>query len=305
MMEAPRVRVGQAASVVRVFHQEDFERFAALSGDDNPIHVDPAFSARTRFGRPVAHGMLLYGAVLGVLGTRLPGPGTVPLSQDLIFPSPTYAGEEVTVRVALTAVSPDRTWATLETVVVRPDGEIGCQGAARVALPAVPDPFGLVAAEMAGGACPADSGMLKGLRIGQRAEARRVFTPRDLAQAADLTGDANPVTGDPAFARRMGLRGPIVPGSLLGGLFSYLLGTHLPGRGTNYLKQRLVFPAPAYPGQEITGEVVITRLRPEKELVNLRTRCTNPAGDVVCHGEALVLVRDVPEAGNPCVTCAC
>jgi acyl dehydratase len=79
----------------------------------------------------------------------------------------------------------------------------------------------------------------------------------------------------------------------LGGLFSFLLGTRLPGRGTNWLKQRLVFPRPAYPGQEITARVEITRLRPEKELVNLRTTCTNPQGEIICDGEALVLVKDL------------
>jgi acyl dehydratase len=76
-------------------------------------------------------------------------------------------------------------------------------------------------------------------------------------------------------------------------LFSYLLGTRLPGRGTNYLKQRLTFPAPAYPGEEITAAVEVIRLRPEKELVNVRTTCTNRVQETVCEGEALVLARDV------------
>jgi acyl dehydratase len=79
----------------------------------------------------------------------------------------------------------------------------------------------------------------------------------------------------------------------LGGLFSYLLGTRLPGRGTNWLKQRLVFPQPAYANQAITARVEIVRLRPEKELVNLRTTCANPAGEIVCDGEALVFVKDL------------
>jgi acyl dehydratase len=87
-----------------------------------------------------------------------------------------------------------------------------------------------------------------------------------------------------------------VPGGLLGGLFSFLLGTRLPGRGTNWLKQRLVFPAPCYAGQEVTARVEIVRLRPEKDLVNLRTACTVPGGQVVCEGEALVLVKDLEHA---------
>ena len=57
----------------RIFSQRDFDRFAILSGDDNPIHVDPKFASRTRFGRTVAHGMFLYSHVCAVLGAALPG----------------------------------------------------------------------------------------------------------------------------------------------------------------------------------------------------------------------------------------
>ncbi|MGI9341554.1 MAG: MaoC/PaaZ C-terminal domain-containing protein, partial [Gammaproteobacteria bacterium] len=69
----------------------DFDDFAALSGDDNPIHVDPEFSARTRFGRTVSHGMLLYTVLRGLVDRLLPG--ATQLFQDLKFPAPTYADE--------------------------------------------------------------------------------------------------------------------------------------------------------------------------------------------------------------------
>lgn len=121
---------------------------------------------------------------------------------------------------------------------------------------------------------------MKNLQIGQLAVTRRTFTSADLAEYAAL---ASIVTRD---AR-------VVPGPLLGGMFSYLLGTQLPGRGTNYLKQRLEFPQYAFIGEEITATVEIIRLRPEKELVNLRTLCTNPRGEIVCAGEALVLGKDL------------
>jgi acyl dehydratase len=101
-----------------------------------------------------------------------------------------------------------------------------------------------------------------------------------LAEYADLTGDVAW-----AHANR-------VPGGLLGGMFSDLLGTKLPGRGTNWLKQSLRLPAPAVPGEAITATVEIIRLRPEKDLVNLRTVCTT-AGGIVCEGEALVYVKDL------------
>jgi acyl dehydratase len=138
-----------------------------------------------------------------------------------------------------------------------------------------------------------DSRSFKGMEIGQRAQVRRTFAGEDLAEYADLTGDSNPVFTDANYARKLDLDGPLVPGGLLGGLFSYLLGTELPGRGTNYLKQRLYFRTPAYVDQALTASVEIIRIRPDKQLVNLSTVCADAADNVVCHGEALVLVSDV------------
>lgn len=79
------------ASIERALTQQDFDAFAALSGDDNPIHVDPEFSARTRFKRTVSHGMLLYTVLRGLVDRV--APGAVQRSQDLQFPAPTYADE--------------------------------------------------------------------------------------------------------------------------------------------------------------------------------------------------------------------
>ena len=285
------VQAGQVASVKRTFIQRDFDRFAVLSGDDNPIHVNPEFSARTKFGRTVAHGMFLYSIVCSVLGTRLPGPGTLQVEQELMFPSATPTGEEVDIRVEVIQVQPAEGLADLSTLVIRPDGTPGLQGRTRVRLPhaspslrtgpSIPDTPVL------------DSRSFKGMELGQCAQTRRTFTAADLAEYANLTGDTNPVFTDAHYARNLGLEGPLVPGGLLGGLFSYLLGTKLPGRGTNYLKQRLHFSAPACVGQALTASVEIIRIRSGKQLVNLSTVCADAADNVVCHGEALVLVSDM------------
>jgi len=120
---------------------------------------------------------------------------------------------------------------------------------------------------------------MKNFQIGQAASLRRTFTANDLAEYASLAGIAGELMS--------------VPGPLLSGMFSCLMGTELPGRGTNWLKQKLAFPVPARVGEEITATVEIVRLRPDKDLVNLRTTCVNHAGVVVCEGEALVLVKDV------------
>jgi acyl dehydratase len=287
------VHVGQEASAKRTLAQSDFDRFAALSGDDNPIHVDPEFSARTKFGRTVAHGMFLYSVVSGVLGAQLPGPGAMQVEQDLMFPSATYVGEEITVRLEVTRVQQAGGLVDLTTLVVRPDGNLGLQGRTLVRLPNVSPPSRATHLPSNPLANQHSSQSFESMRVGQHAEIQRVFALADLAEYADLTGDKNPVVTDAGFARTLGLQGQVIPGGLLGGLFSFLLGTRLPGRGTNYLKQKLQFPCPAYPGQELAASVEIVRIRPEKQLVNLSTVCTNPEGDIVCHGEALVLVSDI------------
>ena len=81
----------------RALTQADFDRFAALSGDDNPIHVDPEFSARTRFGRTVSHGILLVTVLRGLAERLAPG---VDLSRhEVRFPAPTFADEVMVFRV--------------------------------------------------------------------------------------------------------------------------------------------------------------------------------------------------------------
>ena len=77
--------------------QADFDIFARVSGDDNPIHVDPAFSARTRFGRTVSHGMLIYAKLWAML--RAARPGLTHTAQEMMFPNPAYAGDALVLRL--------------------------------------------------------------------------------------------------------------------------------------------------------------------------------------------------------------
>jgi acyl dehydratase len=79
----------ETQSIERTLTQDDFDCFARLSGDDNPIHVDPDFAARTRFGRTVAHGMLLGSVLRGLVDRMLPG--AVQIDQELMFPAPAFA----------------------------------------------------------------------------------------------------------------------------------------------------------------------------------------------------------------------
>lgn len=124
--------IGDSVTTTRTFGQADFDRFAALSRDDNPIHVDPAFAARTRFGRPVAHGMLLYAAICALLGRHFPG--AVQVEQQLKFTRPTFAGEEMTISAELLATEPARRL-RLRTLVTNPCAETTVEGETVLRLP--------------------------------------------------------------------------------------------------------------------------------------------------------------------------
>jgi acyl dehydratase len=113
--------------------QDDFNTFARLSGDHNPIHVDVAFSADTAFGRPVSHGMLLFSVLRGYLARQYPGAQLQ--SQNLMFPSPAYAGEPLELAVErLDMAGKGTAFVHLATRIIRADGETCLQGECRLAL---------------------------------------------------------------------------------------------------------------------------------------------------------------------------
>ncbi len=106
--------------------QTDFDRFARISGDDNPIHVDPAFAARTRFGRTVAHGMFLSSVLWSMIHRHLPQAGRQ-LAQELKFPNPAFAGEAL--RFAVTVEDHSAARVALSFSVTRiADGAVTCEG---------------------------------------------------------------------------------------------------------------------------------------------------------------------------------
>jgi 3-hydroxybutyryl-CoA dehydratase len=87
---------GGTATARETLTQAEMERFAELTGDDNPIHIDPAYARETRFGATVAHGMHLYAIVRALVTSKWPD--AVEVTQDLMFPSPARAGDALEVR---------------------------------------------------------------------------------------------------------------------------------------------------------------------------------------------------------------
>lgn len=283
-----------------VLKQSDFDRFALLSGDDNPIHCDPEFAGRSHFGATVAHGMFLYGLIYRALAEALPDAGVLQVEQELMFPNPSFAADEVEVLVLPIADPADAAGASLcfSTVVrkhVRGELVVTAQGRARVLGSGRRGALAAYAAGQAGAIDPAGVGddTLRGLLRGMRAQAVRVFHAADLADYAALTGDRNPLHYSDTWAIEHGFAGRLVPPPLLASMFSDLLGTRLPGRGTGWMKQSLRFLAPAYVGERITASVEITRLRADRDLVNLASVLSGEDGRAICRGESLVLVRNL------------
>jgi acyl dehydratase len=124
--------VGDAAEISRTVTDEDVRAFAEVTGDRNPVHLDEEYAATTRFGRPIAHGMLGASLISAVLAGELPGRGTVYLSQTLRFTAPVFPGDTVTARVVVTKVREDKPIVTLETVCTNQRGERVVEGEAVV-----------------------------------------------------------------------------------------------------------------------------------------------------------------------------
>ncbi len=291
----------------RTLQQSDFDRFAVLSGDDNPIHCDPEFAGRSHFGATVAHGMFLYGLIYRALEEAVPGAGMLQLEQELMFPNPSFADDEVEVLVTPLPGRGDgsRSFSTVVRKQSAGAAVVTAQGSARVTdagraaalagADAADAPNDAEATAALAHAAPAGASdeELRGLRRGMRARAERTLSEADLADYAALTGDRNPLHHSDDWAIAHGFAGRLVPPPLLASLFSDLLGTRLPGRGTGWMKQSLRFVAPAYVGERITAEVEIVRLRADKDLVNLSSVLTGADGRTICRGESLVLVRNL------------
>jgi 3-hydroxybutyryl-CoA dehydratase len=123
-------KVGDTASLSKTISLKDIEEFAELTGDKNPVHLDDEFAKRTRFGKRIAHGMWGASLISAVLGTRLPGPGTVYLGQTIRFQAPVYVGDTVTATVTVTKVREDRPILTLDTTCTNQDGAVVVSGEA-------------------------------------------------------------------------------------------------------------------------------------------------------------------------------
>jgi acyl dehydratase len=123
---------GDRAEITRVVDQDDIVAFVEAVGDYNPVHSDAAYAAGTPFKAPIAPGIYTAGLISAVIGTRLPGPGAIYLSQSLKFVRPVKAGDRISARVEVIEVIRERNRIRLQTVCVNQHGEEVLSGEAWV-----------------------------------------------------------------------------------------------------------------------------------------------------------------------------
>jgi 3-hydroxybutyryl-CoA dehydratase len=215
------LRIGMTAELTRTYDEWDINTFAALTGDLNPAHVDRRFAEASIFKERIAHGMLTASLISAVLGMKLPGPGSIYLSQDLRFLRPVRIGDTITARVEVVEIMQERNLVRLRTTCANQHGDLVLDGIALVMPPApraTPSTPEASASEGAGG-----------LPQGVRPSVEVPRAPRPGA-AALLVGDwmrPNPLTISPnatladarALFTRHGIRHlPVVEGTSLKGI---------------------------------------------------------------------------------------
>nr|PZN87069.1 MAG: acyl dehydratase [Pseudomonadota bacterium] len=129
--------LGMEASLQKVITEADVAAFAEVTGDKNPVHLDPDFAAKTIFKERIAHGMLTASLISAVFGTKFPGPGVIYISQTLNFRAPVKFGQTVTAKVKVVELYPAKRRALFECVCTA-DGKVVLEGEAMLLVPGRP-----------------------------------------------------------------------------------------------------------------------------------------------------------------------
>jgi 3-hydroxybutyryl-CoA dehydratase len=132
------VKPGDTAELSKTVSEQDIVAFAEVTGDAQPLHLDDAYAAKTRFKRRLAHGMLSAGLISAALGTKLaPHATVIYLSQSLRFLRPVYPGDTITAKIEVTSVEPEKRFVTCSTECVNQAGQTVLTGEATVLLDAL------------------------------------------------------------------------------------------------------------------------------------------------------------------------
>ena len=129
------LEVGQSASFTKTVTETDCYNFAGVSGDFNPAHINEVYAEQTFFKKRIAHGMLSAGFISAVLGTKLPGLGTIYMGQELKFTKPVYFGDTITAECIVDEIIKEKNRVILKTICTNQDGDVVIEGKATVMAP--------------------------------------------------------------------------------------------------------------------------------------------------------------------------
>jgi 3-hydroxybutyryl-CoA dehydratase len=136
------LKVGDSAEFSKTISESDIYLFAGITGDFNPAHVDEAYARTTPFATRIAHGMLTAGFISTVLGTRLPGPGTIYMRQELTFLGAVKIGDTITAKAEVIEIDAIKGRVKLRTTCDNQEGRRVLTGEALVSPPRPPKPAG-------------------------------------------------------------------------------------------------------------------------------------------------------------------
>ena len=128
------LKVGDEAFDEKTITKEDVKTFASVTGDHNPVHLDEDYAKDTMFKRCIAHGMLSAGLISKVIGTQLPGYGTIYLGQTLNFKKPVYIGDTITTVVSIKKINTEKKILILDTYCKNQKDKVVLEGEATVML---------------------------------------------------------------------------------------------------------------------------------------------------------------------------
>ena len=130
-----QLKTGDWAEFSKTVSESDIYMYAGITGDLNPAHVNEAYAQNTYFKTRIAHGMLSAGFISAVIGTHLPGPGTIYMQQTLKFLAPVYVGDTITARVEVTEKIDEKKRVHLKTTCLNQEGTVVLDGEAMVSPP--------------------------------------------------------------------------------------------------------------------------------------------------------------------------
>ena len=132
MQKFENINIGDKASFTKTLSETDIYLFCGISGDFNPLHVDEMYASKSLFKRRVVHGLLVASFISTVLGMRLPGPGTIYISQNLKFFAPVYIGDTITASVEVLEKINEKQHVVLRTFCTNQEGKCVIDGEAKV-----------------------------------------------------------------------------------------------------------------------------------------------------------------------------